>query len=130
MSRPFSTLPHSPTIPLTPFQISIPQSSLDSLQRDLAHVPSFRQTYENSHTDEPLGVTLPWLQNALAEWKTFDWRAVEREMNSYPQWKAELEHLGEKFDVHFIGVFSEKKDAIPVIMPHGWPGQSFPLILC
>jgi pimeloyl-ACP methyl ester carboxylesterase len=31
-------------------------------------------------------------------------------------------------DIHFMALFSKKKDAVPLIMLHGWPGASlFPL---
>ena len=29
----------------------------------------------------------------------------------------------EDVDLHFVAVFSEKKDAIPIIFMHGWPGS-------
>ena len=25
--------------------------------------------------------------------------------------------------IHFVGLFSEKKDAIPILLIHGWPGE-------
>jgi microsomal epoxide hydrolase len=30
---------------------------------------------------------------------------------------------GEEFTIHFAALFSEKKDAVPVMLMHGWPGM-------
>lgn len=38
--------------------------------------------------------------------------------NSFPQWTTDIEGL----NIHFVGLFSEKKDAIPIMFIHGWPG--------
>lgn len=29
----------------------------------------------------------------------------------------------DSIDVHFVALFSEKKDAVPIILMHGWPGS-------
>lgn len=42
----------------------------------------------------------------------------EDRINSFPQWTTEIEGL----TIHFVGLFSEKKDAIPILLCHGWPG--------
>jgi microsomal epoxide hydrolase len=44
-------------------------------------------------------------------------------MNSFPQFIAtvkdgELEHR-----IHFVALFSNKQDAIPIVLLHGWPGS-------
>lgn len=41
-----------------------------------------------------------------------------------PNFTTTLETRGHTFTVHFAALFSEKKDAVPIIMTHGWPGQS------
>lgn len=30
---------------------------------------------------------------------------------------------GDEFTIHFVALFSEKPDAIPIMMLHGWPGS-------
>lgn len=44
-------------------------------------------------------------------------------MNSFPQFKASIEDTLGTFDNHFIALFSKSKRAIPIMMPHGWPGS-------
>lgn len=66
----------------------------------------------------------------------FDWRRSEESINSFPAFisKVEVEVEGEggkgekeEFDIHWTGLLSEKKDAVPILLLHGWPG-SFPPI--
>ena len=40
-----------------------------------------------------------------------------------PNFKVPIEDDGETYDVHFAGLFSQKKDATPVLLSHGWPGK-------
>lgn len=49
----------------------------------------------------------------------FDWRAVERRLNSFPQFITEIDGT----DVHFLHVRSANPDALPLLMVHGWPGS-------
>lgn len=53
----------------------------------------------------------------------FDWRAVETHLNSFPHWKISVQYAKEQFQMRFTGLFSEKKDAILILMLHGWPGS-------
>jgi microsomal epoxide hydrolase len=32
-------------------------------------------------------------------------------------------YAGSSFDIHFVALFSERKDAVPILMLHGWPGS-------
>lgn len=73
LPNPFHTFPHTPTIPISPFTVNIAQGKIDDLKRRINDAVKPRKTFENSTTDEPVGVTYDWLTNALEEWKTFDW---------------------------------------------------------
>ena len=55
-------------------------------------------------------------------------RSIEKRINSFSNYTAEIEHDGNKYSVHFMGLFSEKKDAQPIIMTHGWPGEPFSIL--
>jgi hypothetical protein len=73
LPSPFHTFPHTPSVEVKPFTVDFPQADIDDLQRRIADAPRRRRTYENSTTDEQLGVTREWLENALETWKAFDW---------------------------------------------------------
>jgi pimeloyl-ACP methyl ester carboxylesterase len=49
----------------------------------------------------------------------YDWRKGEARLNSYPQFITKIDGL----DIHFIHVRSKHKNALPVIITHGWPGS-------
>lgn len=44
-------------------------------------------------------------------------------VNSVPQFKATVSSGGEDYNVHFAAVFSANKDAVPILLMHGWPGS-------
>ncbi len=73
LPNPFHTLPHTPSIPVTPYKVNISQEKIDDLKRRINDAPTPRRTFENSHTDEPLGLIRDWLLRAIEEWKSFDW---------------------------------------------------------
>lgn len=50
-------------------------------------------------------------------------RQREKYINSYPNYKVDIEDEGETFNVHFVALFSKKQDAVPLLMMHGWPGS-------
>jgi pimeloyl-ACP methyl ester carboxylesterase len=58
---------------------------------------------------------------ALAKyWSTeYDWRKIEKKLNSLPQFVTTIDGV----DIHFIHVRSKHKNALPVIITHGWPGS-------
>ncbi|MEU8223585.1 epoxide hydrolase family protein [Kribbella sp. NPDC048915] len=102
---------------IKPFSIDIPQSTLDDLAAKLA---SARFPTPLPGDDWSTGVPVSWLSSMVDYWRTsYDWRAAEKELNSYPQFVAEIE--GQR--IHFIHVRSAEPDALPLLLTHGWPGS-------
>ncbi|MFI1915427.1 epoxide hydrolase family protein [Nocardia sp. NPDC020380] len=102
---------------IRPFLIDIPQARLDDLNDRLrkalwpAELPGVGDAY---------GVPGDRVQRLARYWaEEFDWRALESKINAYPQFTTEIE--GE--DIHFLHVRSERADAVPVVLTHGWPGS-------
>lgn len=132
MSQSYSTLLH-PLKPPTPFKVSIPAQQLTSLKTLLQHTPLPAPTYESLQTDGRLGVSHAWISDAKKCWEEgFDWRASEEWINSFPGFKSRVEIEAEgksggkgEFDIHWTGLLSERKDAVPILLLHGWPGLSF-----
>jgi microsomal epoxide hydrolase len=44
-------------------------------------------------------------------------------MNQFPYFKLPVSDGISAFNIHFVGIFSERKDAIPILLLHGWPGS-------
>lgn len=54
-----------------------------------------------------------------------DRRKTEKRINSFPNFKVAIsDQGGELYDIHFVGLFSENPNAIPIVMLHGWPGRN------
>jgi pimeloyl-ACP methyl ester carboxylesterase len=102
---------------IKPFSIDIPQSTLDDLAARLANV---RFPAPLPGDDWDTGVPVSWLSSLVEYWRSsYDWRAAEKELNSYPQFTAEIE--GQQ--IHFLHVRSAEPDALPLLLTHGWPGS-------
>src|SRR6202040_240286 len=72
--------------------------------------------------DPSQGIQLARLQELVRYWGTgYDWRKAEAKVNALPQFVAKIDDL----DIHFIHVRSKHSNALPVIIPHGWPGSVF-----
>ena len=53
-------------------------------------------------------------------WGTdYDWRKAEAKINAVPHFITNIDGL----DIHFIHVKSKEKNALPMIITHGWPGS-------
>jgi len=105
-----------------PFRIEVPQGEIDELRR---RINATRWPTRELVTDRSQGVQLAAIQNLARYWTTeYDWRRCEARLNALPQFKTEIDGL----DIHFIHVESAHKNALPLIMTHGWPGSVVELL--
>src|SRR4029453_11557053 len=75
--------------------------------------------------DRSQGVQLATAQALARFWTTgYSWRRFEAKLNALPQFKTEIDGV----DIHFIHVRSRHEGALPLIMPHGWPGSIVELL--
>jgi pimeloyl-ACP methyl ester carboxylesterase len=65
------------------------------------------------------GPRYEWAAELFEAWKTYDWYPVQDEINAFPHYLTEIEAI----DIHFLHAKSARKDAIPLLMIHGWPGS-------
>ena len=102
---------------ITPFKIQVSDGELEDLQRRLA---ATRWPDEEPVSDWSQGIPQAYLKEVVAYWREkYDWRAREAHLNSFAQFKAEVDGLG----IHFIHVRSSEQNALPLVMTHGWPGS-------
>jgi pimeloyl-ACP methyl ester carboxylesterase len=105
-----------------PFRIEVPQGEIDELRR---RIDATRLPTRELVTDRSQGVQLAAIQHLARYWTTeYDWRRCEARLNALPQFKTEIDGL----DIHFIHVESAHKNALPLIMTHGWPGSVVELL--
>ncbi|GAA3316146.1 epoxide hydrolase family protein [Arthrobacter ramosus] len=99
------------------FKIDIPQSELDDLRTRLRLT---RWPEKEPVDDWSQGVPLENAKRLIEYWMNdYDWRPVEKLLNSYPQFVTTIDGLG----IHFLHIKSPHADALPMIMTHGWPGS-------
>jgi pimeloyl-ACP methyl ester carboxylesterase len=102
---------------IRPFKVSFPDKELADLRRRIA---ATKWPARENVTDATQGVQLSTMREFARYWQAdYDWRKVESRLNALPQFITEIDGL----DIHFIHVRSKHKDALPVIVTHGWPGS-------
>jgi pimeloyl-ACP methyl ester carboxylesterase len=98
---------------MQPFTVHVPDEVLSDLRERLGRTrfpPSLGTGWER-------GVDIDWLRRAVVHWRHgYDWRAAEREMNGWPQFREEIEGL----QIHFLHV---RSGGLPLLITHGWPGS-------
>jgi pimeloyl-ACP methyl ester carboxylesterase len=105
------------TTNIRPFHVDVPDEKLADLRRRLA---ATRWPSAELVTDSSQGVQSKMLQKLARYWeKDYDWRKVEKKLNGLPQFSTTIDGL----EVHFIQVKSRHKNAMPLIITHGWPGS-------
>ncbi|MFM0114976.1 epoxide hydrolase family protein [Paraburkholderia nemoris] len=97
--------------------VHVPEAQLADLRR---RIKATRWPERETVTDASQGVQLATMQNLARYWSTdYNWRKVEARLNALPQYVTQIDGL----DIHFIHVRSKNKDALPMIVTHGWPGS-------
>ncbi|HUI13220.1 MAG TPA: epoxide hydrolase [Xanthobacteraceae bacterium] len=103
--------------PIRPFRVDVAEAELVELRR---RVSATRWPDRETVTDQSQGPQLATLQKLARYWATeYDWRKIEARLNAHPQFITEIDGL----DIHFIHVRSKHKNALPLIVTHGWPGS-------
>jgi pimeloyl-ACP methyl ester carboxylesterase len=66
------------------------------------------------------GTELNYIKSLVKYWQNdYNWRIHEEMLNSFPQFKTEIDGL----DLHFLHIKSSRSDAQPLLLLHGWPGS-------
>lgn len=104
---------------IEPFTIDVPDSVLVDLKERLGRT-RFPDQLEGA--EWTYGSELSYVKELCEYWRdSFDWRAQERALNRFDQFRTDIDGLG----VHFIHQRSKEKNALPLVITHGWPGSIF-----
>jgi pimeloyl-ACP methyl ester carboxylesterase len=102
---------------IRPFSVHVSQAALDDLRRRIA---ATRWPDKETVEDRSQGAQLAKLQEPVRYWGSgYDWRKVEAKLNGLPQFITTIDGV----NIHFIHVRSRHKNALPLIITHGWPGS-------
>ncbi|MER8634254.1 epoxide hydrolase 1 [Mesorhizobium opportunistum] len=107
---------------IRPFRIDVSEEALADLRRRIAMT---RWPDMETVSDRTQGVQLGKLKPLVEYWGTrYDWRKVETKLNQIPQFITEIDGL----DIQFAHIRSPQKNALPLLMTHGWPGSIVELL--
>src|SRR2546421_1883288 len=99
------------------FEVGFDESEITEMRR---RIEATRWPERETVDDDSQGVPLADMQDLARYWATdYDWRKCEATLNALPNFITEIDGL----DIHFIHVRSQHKDALPLIVNHGWPGS-------
>jgi len=102
---------------IRPFHFHASDAALADLRRRVA---ATRWPDKETVSDTSQGVQLATMRKLADYWTTqYDWRKCEARINGVPNFVTEIDGL----DIHFIHVRSKHKNALPIIITHGWPGS-------
>jgi pimeloyl-ACP methyl ester carboxylesterase len=102
---------------IRPFHVHFSDEDLADMKR---RITAMRWPERETVTDRSQGVQLATIQKLARYWaKDYDWRKAEAKLNALPQFVTNIDGV----DIHFIHVRSKEKNALPIIVTHGWPGS-------
>ncbi len=100
---------------IKPMRVAVPDGDLADLRERL------RRTRWPNPSPRPgwtLGTDDVYLRGLVEYWADdYDWRAVERRLNSYSHFRVALDDVV----IHFVHCRAPVGDAIPLVLTHGWP---------
>jgi hypothetical protein len=105
---------------IQPYQIAIPDSSLETLQAKLSLATFPGQT--DFSNDWKYGVALDDIKRIVNYWQEkHDWRKAEAELNTIPQYTTAISIDGHEdhLKIHFVHQKGEKSNSVPLLFCHG-----------
>ncbi len=107
---------------IKPFSAHTSEEILDDLK---TRIRNTRWTDEIRNSDWHYGTSQSFLKDLCHYWlNNFDWRKVEAEINSFPNFIGTIDD----HEIHFIHVKGKGENCIPLIVTHGWPGSFIEMI--
>src|SRR5688500_18137065 len=102
---------------ISSFIADTPQSIIDDLKH---RIKNTRWPDEIPNTGWQFGANLSYMKELANYWANkVDWRKVEYEINSYPNFIAEIDG----YKIHFLHITGIGEKQTPLIITHGWPGS-------
>ncbi len=102
---------------IEPFTISVLEEVLDDLKMRLERT---RWPDEVEQSGWRYGANLTYMKELAEYWRTkFDWRAQEKRINSFANYRALIGDL----HIHFVHERGKGSNPIPLLITHGWPSS-------
>lgn len=102
---------------IEPFTIAVTEETLSDLR---ARIHRTRWPQRSPALAWQQGTDLDYLRQVLAYWADgFDWRAQERRLNGFKQFRTEVDGV----KLHFVHEKAVNGQGIPLVLTHGWPSS-------
>lgn len=109
--------PQAEDTSIRPFHFHASDAALADLRQRIA---ATRWPSRELVNDATQGVQLRTMQKLADYWANgYDWRKAEAKLDALPQFVTTIDGV----EIHFIHVRSKNKNAMPLIVTHGWPGS-------
>jgi len=100
-----------------PYTLNVPDAQIADLKHRLALT---RWPDEPPLEPWSTGTSLAYMKALTEYWRTsFDWRRWEARLNGFRQFTVPIGGI----DLHFIHEPGRRRDAMPLLISHGWPGS-------
>lgn len=114
--------PTTATAAIRPYRVNISNADLKDLKE---RIKDTKWPSKETVADQSQGANLANIKDLVSYWGTsYNWKKTEARLNAYPQFITKIDGV----DIHFIHVRSKEKNALPLILSHGWPGSIFEFI--
>jgi pimeloyl-ACP methyl ester carboxylesterase len=105
-----------------PFAIEVEDDVLEDLRARLLRT---RRAGGLPYPGWTSGTDLDYLKDLVGTWaRSLDWRAQERRLNAFPQFRADVEGQ----TIHFVHERGRGPRPLPLILSHGWPSSFVELL--
>jgi pimeloyl-ACP methyl ester carboxylesterase len=102
---------------IRPFTIETDEAELQDLKTRLQMT---RWPDRETPDDWTQGIPLDYMKEIHSYWlNDYNWPERLAQINQWPGFITELDGL----DIHFLHIRSPEKDAVPLLLTHGWPGS-------
>ena len=103
--------------PIKPFSYHVSDQELDRIRARVADFP-WHEMPDDGGWD--YGANIDYMRELCDYWvNEFDWRAVEKRLNSFSHFKAPVDGI----DMHYIHEQGSGSSPMPLMISHGWPGS-------
>ncbi len=105
-----------------PFVMAVPEALLNDLQQRLRLT---RWPDEIPGSGWHYGANLAYVKELVHYWQhQYDWRAQERLLNGFPQYRVQLEDS----TLHYVHQPGVGPAPMPLLLSHGWPGSIYEFV--
>ncbi|KAJ0295641.1 hypothetical protein COL5a_011605 [Colletotrichum fioriniae] len=105
-------------------ELHVPDPRIEDFTSLLSASKIGPETWYNTDNNTDFGTTKNWLAKAKDAWLELDWRKQEDRINSFPNFNITINDVDVgPINIHFVGLYSKRNDALPLLFLHGWPGS-------